>query len=44
MSGKNNINRTQNNKKEDGSFKKKNIDHNPKAESSKALHNEVGIR
>lgn len=44
MSGKNSISKTQNNKKEDGNFKKKNISHDPKAESAKALHNEVGIR
>lgn len=33
----NNIKRTQNNKKEDGSFKKKNIHHDPQTESTKAV-------
>lgn len=30
---------TQNNKKEDGRFKKKNIKHDPQAESSRAVFN-----
>ncbi len=34
-----NMKRTQNNKKEDGSFKKKNINHNPQVESAKAVFN-----
>lgn len=44
MSGKNNINKTQNNKKEDGSFKKKNVKHDPQAESSRAVFSEIGIK
>lgn len=44
MSGKNNINRTQNNKKEDGTFKKKKVKHDPQAESSRAVFSEIGIK
>ncbi len=34
-----NMKRTQNNKKQDGHFKKKNINHDPQVESAKAVFN-----
>lgn len=38
----NKMNITNNNKKEDGNFKKKNIKHNPKEESSRAVFGAPG--
>lgn len=35
---------TFNNKKEDGRFKKKNIKHDPQAESSRAVFDDPGIK
>ncbi|MEG1256674.1 CPC_1213 family protein [Clostridium sp.] len=35
-----NMKHTQNNKKQDGRFKKKNINHNPQVESAKAVYAE----
>ncbi|WP_346889094.1 CPC_1213 family protein [Clostridium sp. UBA1056] len=34
-----NMKKTQNNKKQDGNFKKKNINHDPQVESAKAVFN-----
>lgn len=44
MSERNNLANTQNNKKEDGSFKKKNIKHDPQAESSRKVFDDPGIK
>lgn len=35
---------TVNNKKQDGRFKKKNIKHNPQAESSRAVFDDPGMK